>query len=298
MSMPSLNTSEKRSFAELLKWHLIRGTRPNGGVAVLGRRWSRAEFADALGVAEDTVRKWSAGRGRPREFFSIERVLFGANPEFEDWRAELRSAYDADTVPGDVLIGGNVKIGEVLGDTQIVTGDSNTVMVSSTPLITGNEFSVGRDLHFPIPEKVLSSEQALGRISDAVRLNLGQLQLNMEQARSESSQFFRTTMIFSAIAFMIILCGVAFMLASLVAVGAVTTAASIIPQAAALLLFNKDKELRRTIESYHGHILESQRVLTMIDLAETMAETQAKDSVKEQIIFAVLKIIPTKETTA
>jgi hypothetical protein len=32
------------------------------------------------------------------------------------------------------------------------------------------------------PKEVLSSEQALGRIADAVRLNLDQLQLNMEQA--------------------------------------------------------------------------------------------------------------------
>jgi hypothetical protein len=60
------------------------------------------------------------------------------------------------------------------------------------------------------------------------------------------------------------------MLANLITVGIVTTAASIIPQAKAFLLFNKDKELRKTIESYHGHIesyhghiLESQRVLTI-----------------------------------
>jgi len=84
------------------------------------------------------------------------------------------------------------------------------------------------------------------------------------------------------------------MLANLVTVGIVTTAASIIPQAGAFLLFNKDKELRRTIESYHGHILESQRVLTMIDLAETMGEAAAKDSVKERIIFAVLRVSPPK----
>jgi hypothetical protein len=144
------------------------------------------------------------------------------------------------------------------------------------------------------PKEILSSEQALGRIADAVRLNLGQLQLNMEQARRESSQFFRTTMIFSGIAFVIILGGIGLMLANLVTVGIVTTAASIIPEAGALLLFNKDKELRKTIETYHSHILESQRVLTMIDLAETMAETAAKDSVKEQIIFAVLQVNPPK----
>jgi hypothetical protein len=101
-------------------------------------------------------------------------------------------------------------------------------------------------------------------------------------------------MIFSGAAFAIILGGVGMMLAGLVTAGMVTTAASVIPQAGAVLLFNKDKELRRTIETYHGHILESQRVLTMIDVAETMNETAAKDSVKERIILAVLKAKPTK----
>ena len=84
------------------------------------------------------------------------------------------------------------------------------------------------------------------------------------------------------------------MLVGLATVGVVTTAASIIPEAGALLLFNKDKELRRTIETYHGHILESQRVLTMIDLAETIGQASAKDSIKKQIILTVLRVNPVK----
>jgi hypothetical protein len=253
-------------------------------------------------------------------------------------------------VSGDVTIGGNVKIGDVVGGAQIVTGDSNSVIVTpaehgvlgkpkaaqtgpeaKTPAtetginfgdyigikrfkylghlrqplkeVPSSEQAFGRiaDVQLKLdklqlkPQEVLSSEQALGRIADAVRLNLGQLQLNMEQARRESSQFFRTTMIFSGIAFVIILGGISLMLANLVTIGIVTTAASIIPEAGALLLFNKDKELRKTIETYHGYILESQRVLTMIDLAETMVDSVAKDSVKEQIVFAVLKVNPPKE---
>ena len=110
----------------------------------------------------------------------------------------------------------------------------------------------------------------------------------MEQARKESSQFFRTTLIFSGIAFAIILVGVGRMLANFVTVGVVTIAASIIPEAGALLLFNKNKELRRTIEKYHGHILDSQKVLTMIDLDETIGQIAAK----ERIILAVLKVSP------
>jgi len=48
--------------------------------------------------------------------------------------------------------------------------------------------------------------------------------------------------------------------------------------------------LRRTIETYHGYILDSQQVLTMVDVAETIEEPSAKDAVKEQIILAVRKV--------
>jgi Cyanobacterial TRADD-N associated 2-Transmembrane domain len=54
------------------------------------------------------------------------------------------------------------------------------------------------------------------------------------------------------VAFAIILGGVGIMLGGLVTAGIVTTAASVIPQAGAVLLFNKDKELRRTIETYQA----------------------------------------------
>jgi hypothetical protein len=211
-------------------------------------------------------------------------------------------------VTGEGMVGGEVRIGDVL-DGAIIRGKSNNVIVTTEipGIAIGNNIvgSVGPDKIQVIPQRhqeqlhgapkeVLSSGQALGRIAAAVRLNLTQLQLNMEQARRESSQFFITTMIFAGLSFAIILVGVALMLSNLVTAGIVTTAASIVPEAAALLLFNKDKELRKTIELYHSHILESQRVLTMVDLAETIEESATKDSVKEQIIFSVLKVTPPK----
>lgn len=258
---------------------------------------SQAELATLLSTSQADVSAWEQGQSvPPKEIIETLRSLPVA-------------------VSGDVTVGGNIKIGDVIGGSAIVTGDSNEVVISYPGTkgltvhkiehvvtgdftTTGRGFSIGGDIvgrdkiTTDHPKEVLSSEQALGRISDAVRLNLGQLQLNMEQARRESSQFFRTTMIFSGFAFAIILSGIGLMLGNLVTVGIVTTAASIIPQAGALLLFNKDKELRKTIETYHGHILESQRILTMIDLSETIHEAEAKDSVKEQIVFAVLKVSP------
>jgi hypothetical protein len=146
------------------------------------------------------------------------------------------------------------------------------------------------------PKEVLSSEQALARIAEKTNFNVDQLQQNMDQARSESGQFFRVTLIFAGIGAAIIIGGVCLMVAGLATAGLVTTATSLIPQATALLLFNKDKELRKTIEAYHGQILESQKVLTMIDLAETM-NNESRDTIKEQIVLAVLKVGPTGQSS-
>jgi TRADD-N domain-containing protein len=181
--------------------------------------------------------------------------------------------------PSKFVVGGDIRIAspfksDLLGDRPDLTGGGKIV----TKIIERQE------------KEVLSGEQALGRIADAFRLNLDQVQLNMNQARKESSQFFRTTLVFSGVAFAIILGGIGLMLAKLVTVGIVTTAASVIPEAGALLLFNKDRELRKTIETYHDHILDSQEILTMVDIAETIEESSAKDAIKQQIILAVLKV--------
>lgn len=136
-----------------------------------------------------------------------------------------------------------------------------------------------------------ASEQALARIATKTNFDVDQLRQNMEQARTESGQFFRITLIFAGIGAAVIVGGVCLMVAGLSTAGVVTTAASLIPQATALLLFNKDKELRKTIETYHGQISESQKVLTMIDVAETMSD-DVRDSIKEQIVLAVLKVSP------
>jgi hypothetical protein len=82
-------------FAKLLDWHLNFGIRPSGGPERPGKRWSNKEFTEAVGgVDERTVRNWRAGRSRPNDLGSIERALFGTNPACDQWRFELRAAYD------------------------------------------------------------------------------------------------------------------------------------------------------------------------------------------------------------
>lgn len=172
--------------------------------------------------------------------------------------------------------------GIAIGDNAIVSGDRN-IVVSDGQV-------VGRDINIQQAHSVISTEQAFERIGAAVRLNLQQLERNIEQARVESSQFFTLTLIFASIGFVVVLVGVILLFLQQTTAGIVTTVSSLIPEVTAVLFFNKDKELRKTIEAYHNHMLESQRLLTMIDVAETIRDHSECDRMKQQIIAKVLKI--------
>jgi len=84
-------------FYELLRWHLfVHGTRPTGSPHRTGKRWSQKEFADELGVTEKSVSNWLREENPtpPRDYGSIERVLFDDSAAYEGWRRGLRWAFN------------------------------------------------------------------------------------------------------------------------------------------------------------------------------------------------------------
>jgi hypothetical protein len=81
------------NFAQLLDWHLTRGTRPKASPDAPGKQWTNAEFGHAVGTDERTVRNWRRGRNVPADIVGIERELFGENTAYVDWRIELREAH-------------------------------------------------------------------------------------------------------------------------------------------------------------------------------------------------------------
>jgi hypothetical protein len=77
------------SFAQLLDWHLTRGTRAKGSPDVLGKPWTNSEFAHEVSSDERTVRNWRRGRSVPNAIIVIERRLFGEdNPAYDLWRGD------------------------------------------------------------------------------------------------------------------------------------------------------------------------------------------------------------------
>jgi hypothetical protein len=95
-TVPSAAPGE--TFAELLDWHLVHGTRPQGGPISPGVRWGTEDFAYSVQTSERSVRNWRAGSNVPLDLASIERELFGTMPSSDApqvgaWRSQLRDIH-------------------------------------------------------------------------------------------------------------------------------------------------------------------------------------------------------------
>jgi hypothetical protein len=175
--------------------------------------------------------------------------------------------------------------GVALSGSVIVSGGQNISIGSD---IAGRNTVINLRTSEIGDKKTISAEQAFDRIAAAVKVNLTQITENIEQARRESSQFFKLTLVFASLGFIIVAAGVILLYFGQIAAGTVAAISGAIPELTAALFFRKDQELRRTIELYHNHMLSSQRLLTMIDVAETMQNAEEQDKIKQQIILATL----------
>ena len=185
-----------------------------------------------------------------------------------------------------------ITVGASVAGATILTGDGNIVVSKDGSFATmGAESGALEEEIFPEDRAlILSEDRAFERIGAAALSSLKQLELNQQKAREESSQSFRFTIIFSALGFLVVLSGAALLLFEQTAAGVVSTIASIIPATVALIFSKKDAELRATIQEYHSYMLELQRVLTMIDVAETIQNANEKDRMKTEIIYRSLSI--------
>jgi hypothetical protein len=84
-------------FHNLLRWHLFtHGTRPDNKTGQIGKVWSAKEFSKALQLHSRTVSNWLREENPtpPQDLASVERVIFGDNRLYDEWRANLRAAYN------------------------------------------------------------------------------------------------------------------------------------------------------------------------------------------------------------
>ncbi len=86
--------SSDLTFGELLAWHLLRGTRPNGTMERQGQRWAKKDFAHAVRRDARAVRYWLGNEHLPTDTSDVELALFGTVEEkYADWRVALREAH-------------------------------------------------------------------------------------------------------------------------------------------------------------------------------------------------------------
>jgi transcriptional regulator with XRE-family HTH domain len=92
-------------FFELLRWHMVNGTRPLGDPRK-GIRWKAIELADAAGVTDRTVRNWCNNITReptlPPNYHLVEAAYFGNSPTDDDsWysveRHRFRETFEAES---------------------------------------------------------------------------------------------------------------------------------------------------------------------------------------------------------
>lgn len=82
----------RSSFADLLKYHLARGTgrteigTQSGASAPAARSWSNEEFSLAVGKSTRTIAYWKSGKKLPDDCDSVARVFFGATVDTEEKR--------------------------------------------------------------------------------------------------------------------------------------------------------------------------------------------------------------------
>jgi len=88
------------SFGQVLWWHLcVQGTRPTGKPTdKITQLWPIKKAAKDLGVSQRGLWNWLNDASQPYDTANIEQVLFGSNPDYADWRAELvRKLYETRT---------------------------------------------------------------------------------------------------------------------------------------------------------------------------------------------------------
>lgn len=175
-----------------------------------------------------------------------------------------------------------IEIRGALADSVIISGNTNVVVPRDGIPRIDKKIEPGK--------RVLSEEQAFERIGGAARLVYEQIQIDIEQARKESSQIHTLMLVLISAGAGLILVGVILLYTSQITAGTISLVSSIVSEAIAALFFKKDDELRKRVSRHHDQILEVQKILTMMDIAETITDKSIRDDMKRQIIYKSLGI--------
>lgn len=175
---------------------------------------------------------------------------------------------------GDLVVLGDDAMGPV-SFPETAKRRSGLVLAGAAPVVGGSTGEV-------------DATQAFSRIATGLRRSFGELRADLTRARRHSHAFFILMCACLTTGLLLILTALALLLSGFVQPGVMSTVGSTVFQAATAVLFKKDRELRRAIESYDAHLVSYHRFLAMADVAETISDPQTRDRAKYDIIRLLL----------
>jgi hypothetical protein len=129
---------------------------------MLGRPWINEEFADAIGVAHATLRKWLSGARRPKYTIAIEKGFFGSGSQWEAYRRQLRAAHEAArrSRTGAMSYG---SYGEVMKWVGADAAESMRPLKYQSPTQLRGLISEGKSISLPVSQGMTADFQRLVR---------------------------------------------------------------------------------------------------------------------------------------
>jgi len=197
-------------------------------------------------------------RRKPPDVYAIEKTI-------------LRIVGDGNSVALDDGVIGPITLPES------VKASGDLILAGAAPFAAGSKTEI-------------PGEQAFSRIAAGAKRSFRELLADSKEARRQSRVFFLLMCIFSGTGICLILFALGLLLFGRLHAGIIGTVASTVSQAVTMVLFKKDRELRRTIDSYNAHIASYHKALAMIDLAETISDSRVRDKSKQEIIRSLLTV--------
>lgn len=135
------------------------------------------------------------------------------------------------------------------------------------------------------------------RIASSVRRCDKEFFNSLDESRQRSRSYFRLVCVFSSLAYGLVLIAFAFVIFGNLRPGVITGAGSVLSQLLTLFFLRKDRELRQVVDRFNDVLCGRQRFLAMIDVAESIMNSEDRDNLKKEIVRAALEISKNSEKT-
>lgn len=142
--------------------------------------------------------------------------------------------------------------------------------------------------------EIFDSDPIIHSLAPRLESTQTMLESSYRQAARDSSLFFRLTCGFSIVGFLFVVAGAALVVLGRSSAGITGVWIGAIPEAVAIIFLNKDRELRRQLDVYSKRLAAHHHILTLMDLANSLTDLQARDKLRANILMDLAKRTTTR----